>query len=117
MSNSMWSRLREEEGFTLVETLVVITILGVLASVAVIGVSSTTADSKTAACKSEFATLQAAADNYFAKNGAWPSGSTSGDRITALVSASMLRTAPDSSSGLSLAADGTVSSTVSGCTP
>jgi len=94
MLKALWARLRDQKGFTLVETLVVVTIIGVLASVAVAGVGTTTGDSKTSACRSNVATLQAASDAYYAKNGAYAAGTTATAAIDNLVTAKLLRTAP-----------------------
>jgi general secretion pathway protein G len=71
----------EESGFTLVELLLVITILGVLAGVVVFSVGGFQQDSQTQACKAEAATVNAAVEGYYAKNKTYPTawtGLTSG---------------------------------------
>jgi prepilin-type N-terminal cleavage/methylation domain-containing protein len=57
-----------EKGFTLVELLVVIVILGILAAVVVFAVGGTEANAKQAACKSEKATVEAAYEAYRAQD-------------------------------------------------
>jgi general secretion pathway protein G len=62
----------EESGFTLVELLLVITILGVLAGVVVFSVGGFQQNSQTAACKAEASTVNAAVEGYYAKNKVYP---------------------------------------------
>ena len=63
---------RNQLGFTLVELMVVVLILGALAFVAIprIGESSTTA--KTNACKTNIDLVNSQMELYYATNGAWP---------------------------------------------
>ena len=62
-----------EKGFTLVELLVVIIILGVLAAVVVIAVNGFQDRGKTNACKTEERTIEAAAAAFYAANNdTWP---------------------------------------------
>lgn len=57
----------EESGFTLVELLIVIAILGILAGVVVFSVAGITDDGTTSACKTEVSTVRTAGEAYYAK--------------------------------------------------
>lgn len=78
----------DDKGFSLIELLVVIVILGVLASVAVLGVSGVSSKGNTAACKTDIATIQTAADAYFVQF------NTGAPDLPTLVSAGLLRSDP-----------------------
>lgn len=61
------SRLRKQEGFTLIELMIVIVVLGILAGLVLLGMGSFTSDAKAAkktANDDTCATAQAAADAY-----------------------------------------------------
>ena len=60
--------LRDERGFTLVELLIVVTILGILAAVVTTSLIGLTATAKANACAEELRTVQTAVDALMAKN-------------------------------------------------
>lgn len=64
----------EESGFTLVELLIVIAILGVLAGVVVFSVAGVQDNSQTSACSTEASTVRAAEEAYYVKNKAYTNG-------------------------------------------
>jgi general secretion pathway protein G len=66
-------RARQQDGFTLIEVLVVISILGVLAGIVVFSVSGISDRGQTNACKTDKTTVQTAQQAYFAKNNAYAS--------------------------------------------
>jgi prepilin-type N-terminal cleavage/methylation domain-containing protein len=64
---------RRNDGFTLVELLVVIVVLGVLAGIVVFGVGRFRTDANAGACRADVAGVNAAADAYLAVTGNYPS--------------------------------------------
>jgi prepilin-type N-terminal cleavage/methylation domain-containing protein len=57
-----------DKGFTLVELLIVIVILGVLAGIVVFAVNGITDRGEIAACKADVKSVQVASEAYYAKN-------------------------------------------------
>jgi len=60
---------KSDRGFTLVELLIVIVILGILATVTVFAVRGITDQGKGSACQADQKTLQTALETYYAKTG------------------------------------------------
>lgn len=58
-----------DEGFTLIEMLIVIVVLGILAGITVFGVSTFRSDAQTSACSADLKTVQVAAEAFNAKTG------------------------------------------------
>jgi prepilin-type N-terminal cleavage/methylation domain-containing protein len=76
-----------ERGFTLVELLIVIVILGILAGIVVFAVGNLTSSAQKNACSTEKSTIITADEAYKAQNGSYTN--TAG-----LVSAGLLKTTP-----------------------
>ncbi len=79
-----------EKGFTLVELLIVIVILGILAGIVVFAVGNLTSNAKTNACATEKSTIVTAAEAFKANSGAYPAN------MAALTTAGLLKTTPAS---------------------
>jgi general secretion pathway protein G len=61
-----------QRGFTLVELLIVIVILGILAGIVVFAVGNLGSNAKTNACNTEKQTISTAVEAYKAQNGSYP---------------------------------------------
>ena len=92
---------KQEKGFTLVELLIVIVILGILATVTVFAVRGITDTGQENACEIEARTLDSAVEAFYAQNGTNPTvlettyDATTGDIATAGLVPEYLRDVPD----------------------
>ena len=68
----MIERARQEEGFTLIELMIVIVILGVLAGIVLFAVGGITDRGTSAACKTDVSTIETGVEAYVAKTGVYP---------------------------------------------
>jgi prepilin-type N-terminal cleavage/methylation domain-containing protein len=84
------ARASGDRGFTLVELLIVIVVLGILSGIVVFGIARFRSDAQNAACKADVATVSVAADAYDASTGNYPAS------IDVLVSGQYLKAAPGS---------------------
>ena len=99
-----------EQGFTLVELLIVIVILGILAGIVVFAVGNLTSNAKTNACSTEKSTLVAALEAYKASNGSYPTAMSS---LTGGTGA-LLKSAP---ANYQISSDGNATITVTTANP
>jgi prepilin-type N-terminal cleavage/methylation domain-containing protein len=65
-------RMRQEEGFTLIELMIVIVILGILAGVVIFSVNGITDRGTLSACKTDLKTIEVGVEAFNAKNSAYP---------------------------------------------
>jgi general secretion pathway protein G len=62
----------DEQGFTLVELLIVVVVLGILAAVTVFGLSGSTSKSNVAACNTDARSVEVAVEAFHSDQQAWP---------------------------------------------
>ena len=77
-------RRKQEEGFTLVELMVVIVIIGLLATIVAINVLPSGDKARVTRAKADISTIEGALDMYKLQNGAYP---TTAQGLAALVTA------------------------------
>lgn len=65
---------RKDSGFTIVELLVVIVVIGILASITIVSYTGVTAKANLATNKSNASAVMKAADSFFAENNYYPTG-------------------------------------------
>jgi len=65
-------QLRDERGFTLIEMLVVIAIIGILAAIAIPSLSGATQKSKVAKAQADLRTLESAITMYYVEENTYP---------------------------------------------
>lgn len=65
--------LRKRKGFTLIELMIVIAIIGILAAVAIPNFVGMTDEARVARIQSDLSTVGSAMEMYYAKNGSYPS--------------------------------------------
>ena len=72
MNNDIIQNEKKDRGFTLVELLIVIVILGILATVTVFAVKGMTDKAKTNTCAADRKAMEVAVEGYYADTGAYP---------------------------------------------
>ena len=101
----------KDKGFTLVELLIVIVILGILATVTVFAVQGITDRGKESTCQADYKTYETAIQAYYAQNGEYPA--TDADLVPAFL------TSASNNYDVAAAADGSIAvdpNTTNGCT-
>ncbi|MEI8239073.1 MAG: type II secretion system protein [Actinomycetota bacterium] len=68
----MSTREKRDEGFTLIEILIAIVVIGILSAVVVIGITSLTSKGKSTACNASADAAKAAATVHYANTGSYP---------------------------------------------
>jgi len=82
---------RKERGFTIVELLVVIVVIGILAAITIVSYTGITARANTSKAQSNAQSIQSVAEVYFTENNTYPSltthfGSTEAAKLPSTVS-------------------------------
>jgi|SRR5687767_14667039 general secretion pathway protein G len=89
MANGKWQRIRGPRGFTLVELLVVLSLISLLAGMAVVQYRNAIRRSEESVLKTDLWRLRDAIDQYYADKGKYPSS------LDTLVSDGYMRSVPE----------------------
>jgi prepilin-type N-terminal cleavage/methylation domain-containing protein len=79
--------MRKEDGFSLVELLIVIVVLGILSGVVIFAVGSTRKDSIASSCKTNYKSIELSAEAVMSKTGTYPATTGGSDANQAGVNA------------------------------
>lgn len=90
------TRAPGDRGFSLIELLVVILVLGILAALVLFAVGQFKDDSQDSACNADSRLLREASTAYFSKFNHWPNGGNPAQRVQDLINAGYLQSAPTS---------------------
>jgi type IV pilus assembly protein PilA len=101
-------RLRNRKGFTLIELVVVIAILGILAAIAIPRLGGFTDSAKVRAAETNHKLVVNAINVYFADNNAWP---TTEAQIEAYLNSTIASMETDTGATMTLAMDATTGGT------
>ena len=80
---------RDSKGFTLVELMVVLLIIGILVAIAIPIYNNTQANAREKSCQANLRTIDGAIAQYYSDKGEWPAG------IEELVTDGYLKSAPE----------------------
>jgi len=105
----MIKRAREEGGFTLIELMIVIVILGILAGIVVFAVGNLTSSAQSNSCSQEKSTIITADEAYKAQTGSYTD-------TTGLIASGLLKTTPSSYYITATGQVNPISGNTNGCT-
>ena len=95
----MTSALKDQRGFTLVELVVVVSIIGVLTGIAVPHLAKAWDDAKASACKANMKQIEAALELYYFEHGEYPAAASESSSALEKLELKSVPVCPQSKSG------------------